>query len=185
MSRTLPAAWKPCDSREYLARLGMDATTIVAITGLATTFLTALIAPLIQGRITAKNATAKRIEEQQVATYVDAVAYAQSIEARLDELLEDPLLQSGEPLPPTPDDFMIRARMFLVAPASVARAFDELILAWKALSWNLNENGPVEVIGNIAIYSAKRDDQDVQRVINALNGLKSGIRPKALGRVEG
>jgi hypothetical protein len=112
----------------------VDATTKVAIAGFATTFLTALIAlvvPLVQGRVAAKNATAKRLEEQQEASYIDAVAYAQSIEKRLDELLEDPLLQSGERLPPTPDDFMIRARMFLVSPAPVARAFDELTLVGK------------------------------------------------------
>ena len=81
----------------------MDATSIVAVVGLPTTLGAALIAPLIQGRVAAKNATAKRLEEQQEATYVDAIVYAQSIEKRLGDLLEDPLLQSGQPLPPTPE----------------------------------------------------------------------------------
>jgi hypothetical protein len=149
----------------------MNGTLIVASIGLIMTLLSGLGAPLIQGRVAAKNATAKRLEEQQESTYVEAVAYAQSIEKRLDELLEDPLLQSGDPLPPTPDDFMIRARMFLVAPAQVARAFDELTRAWEVLSWNVNENGPVDMIGNTAIFSAKRDDEDVVRVANALTRL--------------
>jgi hypothetical protein len=104
-----------------------------------------LIAPLIQGRVAAKNATAKRLEEQQEATYVDAIVYAQSIEKRLSNLLEDPLLQSGQPLPPTPDDFMIRARMFLVAPSAVARTFNELALAWEILCLNRNDEGADEM----------------------------------------
>jgi hypothetical protein len=57
----------------------VDATTRVAIAGFATTFLTALIAlvvPLVQGRVAAKNATAKRLEEQREAAYIDAVTYA-------------------------------------------------------------------------------------------------------------
>jgi hypothetical protein len=153
----------------------MDATSIVAIAGLVTTLLSGLTVPLIQGRVAAKNATAKRIEEQRDATYVDAIAYAQSIEKRLDDLLQDPLLQSGQPLPHTPDDFMIRARMFLVAPAPVARAFDELTLGWEALAWRVNEDGPDHVIGNTAFFSAKREDEDVVRVANALKRLKSGF----------
>jgi hypothetical protein len=162
----------------------VDATWIVAVVGLATTLGAALIAPLIQGRVAAKNATAKRLEEQQEATYVDAIVYAQSIEKRLGDLLEDPLLQSGQPLPPTPDDFMIRARMFLVAPSAVARTFSELALAWEILCLNLNEEGADEMIGSTPIFSAKRDDKDVVRVASALKELKSVIRPKALGALD-
>jgi uncharacterized iron-regulated protein len=162
----------------------MDLTSIIAVAGLATALLTALIVPLIQGRIDAKNATVKRLEEQQESTYVDAMAYVQTIEKRLDALLEDPLVSSGDLLPRVPDDFMIRARMFLVAPATVARAFDDLTLAWEVLSWNVNESGPDEMIGDIPIYRAKRDDEDVVRVANALKRLKSVIRPKVLGAVD-
>ena len=57
----------------------MDATLTVASIGLVTTLQSGLGAPLIQGRIAAKNVSAKRIEEQREATYVDAVAYAQSM----------------------------------------------------------------------------------------------------------
>jgi hypothetical protein len=113
---------------------------------------------------------------------VDAVAYAQSIEKRLESLVEDPYLSSGQ-LPPTPDDFMIRARMFLVAPSAVACAFNDLALAWE-LSWNLNGEGLDEMIRNITIFRAKRDDKDVMRVANALKELKSLIRPRALGALE-
>jgi hypothetical protein len=148
----------------------VDATWIVAVVGLATTLGAALIAPLIQGRVAAKNATAKRLEEQQEATYVDAIVYAQSIEKRLSNLLEDPLLQSGQPL--------------LVAPSAVARTFSELALAWEILCLNLNEEGADEMIGSTPIFSAKRDDKDVVRVASALKELKSVIRPKALGALD-
>ena len=115
---------------------------------------------------------------------MDAMAYVQTIERRLDTLLEDPLVSSGDPLPRVPDDFMIRARMFLVAPAPVARAFDDLTLAWEVLSWNVNEKGPDEMIGDVPIWHAERDDKDVVRVANALKRLKGETRPKALGAVD-
>jgi hypothetical protein len=79
---------------------------------------------------------------------------------------------------------MIRARMFLVAPAPVARAFDDLTLAWEVLSWNVNEKGPDEMIGDVPIWHAERDDKDVVRVANALKRLKGETRPKALGAVD-
>ena len=79
---------------------------------------------------------------------------------------------------------MIRARMFLVAPASVARAFDEMTSAWESLVWRLNEDGPVMVIGSEAFHAANPDDKDVTRVMNALKRLKSEIRSEALGPVD-
>jgi hypothetical protein len=158
---------------------------ISVVAGLVTALLTTLIVLPIQGRINAKNATAKRLEEEQQTTYVDAMAYVQTIEKRLDELLEDPLVSSGDPLPRVPDDLMIRARMFLVAPAPVARAFDDLTLVWERLCWNIIENGqPVDIIDKQLIYHAERDDEDVVRVANALKRLKSVIRPKALRPVD-
>jgi hypothetical protein len=41
------------------------------------------------------------------------------------------------------------------------------------------------MIGNTALFSAKRDAKDVQRVLKSLKELKSVIRPKALGPVGG
>jgi hypothetical protein len=79
---------------------------------------------------------------------------------------------------------MIRDRMFFLAPTAVARAFNDLALAWETLCWNLNEEGPDEMIGNTPIFRAKRDDEGVVRVANALKELKSLIRPKALGALE-
>lgn len=120
----------------------MDATTIVSIVGLITTFLSGLGAPLIQGRVTAQNATAARLQEQCDAAYADAILYAQTIEERLNDLQEDALTRSDRKRPPAPDDLLIRARLFLVAPDAVTTAFGQLIAAWENLSWNLNEAGP-------------------------------------------
>jgi hypothetical protein len=134
---------------------------------------------MVQGWIAARNATAKRREEQQEAAYVDAVTYVQSIQAQLDEFLEDPVFRDRRRIPPTPDEHAIRARMFLIAPAPVARAFNDLTLAWDALCWDLGETGlPRDEI------QVKRDDDDVVRVRNALTRLKSSIRPKELGAVD-
>jgi hypothetical protein len=64
----------------------MDATTTVSIVDLITTFLGGLGAPLVQGRVSAKNATAARLQEQRDAAYADAILYAQIIEERLNDL---------------------------------------------------------------------------------------------------
>jgi hypothetical protein len=41
----------------------------------------------------------------------------------------------------------------------VAHAFDDLAFAWEVLSWNVNESGPDEMIWDVAIFRAKRDDE--------------------------
>jgi hypothetical protein len=153
----------------------MDATTIVSVAGLTTTLLGALGAPIIQGQMTAKNATAARLQEQREAAYADAILYAQIIEERLNDLQEDPLTRSERKRPPTPDDLLIQARLFLVAPDAVTTAFGRLTTAWDILSWNLNEAGPT---GPYGAFEASSDDPDVQKVAAALESLKSAIRPK-------
>jgi hypothetical protein len=152
----------------------MDATTIVSIVGLITTFLGGLCAPVVQGRVSAKNATAARLQEQRDATYADAILYAQIIEERLNDLQEDPLVRSQRSWPPTPDDLMIRARLFLVASDEVTTAFGRLVTAWEILSWALNESGPTGPHGE---FVASSHDPDVQNVTAALASLKSAIRP--------
>jgi hypothetical protein len=155
----------------------MDATTTISIVGLITTFLGGLGAPLVQGRVSAKNAAAARLQEQRDAAYADAILYAQIIEERLNDLQEDPLTRSERKRPPIPDDLLIRARLFLVAPDAVTTAFGQLITAWDILSWNLNETGPTGAFG---AFEASSDDPDVQKVSVALESLKSAIRPDRL-----
>jgi hypothetical protein len=162
----------------------MDATAAIAIAGLTTALLGTLAVPLMQAHFTGKREAASRTDERRHATYVDAITYAQVAEERLHYLTEDPLYRSNRPLPETPDELMIRAKLVLVAPADVAHAFDELTRAWGILGWNLNENGPAEMDGNTPIYVAKSDDKDVVRVAAALTELKSALRPKALGPIE-
>ena len=60
---------------------GVATPALAAAGSPPTTLLSGLIVPLIQGHITAKNETAKRIEQQREAAYVDAVVHAQSIGA--------------------------------------------------------------------------------------------------------
>jgi hypothetical protein len=120
----------------------MDATTIVSVTGMATTLLGALGAAVIQGRMATKNASTKGMDEQRDTTYVDAIIYAQMIDERLNGLLENPLTRSHRSRPPQPDDLMIRARLFLVAPNAMTKAFGNLTVAWEVLTWRLNEDGP-------------------------------------------
>jgi hypothetical protein len=162
----------PSQTRNYRH---MDATTTVSVAGLITTLLGALAAPLIQGRMTAKNASAARVQEQREAAYADAILYAQIIEERLNDLQEDPLTRSERKRPPTPDDLLIRARLFLVAPDAVTTAFGQLITAWDNLSWTLSETGPT---GPYGMFEASSDDPNVQKVGAALESLKSTLRPK-------
>lgn len=150
----------------------MDATTIVSVTGMATTLLGALGAAVIQGRMATKNALTKRMDEQRDATYVDAIIYAQMIDERLNELLENPT-RSHRSRPPQPDDLVIRARLFLVAPNAMTKAFGSLTVAWEVLTWRLNEDGPRQY----GEYEANRDELDVRRVAGALEALKNAIRP--------
>ncbi|OBF38157.1 hypothetical protein A5724_10540 [Mycobacterium sp. ACS1612] len=142
-----------------------------------------LTVPLLQNYFTGKREATARMDERRHATYVDAITYAQVVEERLDELTEDPLYRTHRPIRQTPDELMIRAKLLLVAPSGITRAFDDLTDAWKILSWNVNESGPVETYGDEAVFFAKRDDKDVIRVVEALNKLKDGLRPKRLGEL--
>jgi hypothetical protein len=150
----------------------MDAT-IAALTGSATTLIGALSGALVQGRIAAKNASTTRLDEQRDAIYLDALVYTQMIEERLNYLLENPATRSRRSRPEQPDDLIIGARLFLVAPIAVVNAFSNLTDAWEALISRVSEDGP----GHYGDLEANRDDQDVQSVAAALDSLRNVIRP--------
>jgi hypothetical protein len=146
----------------------MNTTEAIAILALTTALLGTLAVPLIQAYFTRKREAESRMDERRHATHIDAITYAQVIEAGVNYHTEDPLYRSHRPLPQAPDELMIRAKLVLVAPANVTRAFDELTHAWDIFSWNLNENGPAYMDGDIPIFVASGDDKDVVRVVAAL-----------------
>ncbi len=162
----------------------MDTTAAIAATGLATALLGTVAVPYITAYFASKRESVARIDERRYATYVDTITFAPLVEARLSDITEDPLYRSQRKIPDLPDELMIRAKLVLVAPANVTRAFDELTRAWDILTWNLNESGPVEVHGNTAIFFAAEDDKDVVRLAAALKQLKSAIRPNELGALD-
>lgn len=162
----------------------MNTTMAIAVAGLATALLGTLAVPLITAYFASKRETAARTDERRYATYVDAITFAQLVEARLNEIAEDLLYRSHRKFPDLPDELMIRAKLVLVAPAGVTRAFDEVARAWEILGWNLKESGPVAVDGDDPVFFATEDDKDVVRLAGALKQLKSVIRPDELGELD-
>ncbi len=159
----------------------MDATSVIAIAGLATALLGTLTVPLLQSHFTGRRETGARMDERRHAAYIDAITYAQVVEERLTEFTEDPVTRTDRGTREKPDAAMIRAKLVLVAPSAVTLAFDEVVSAWDDLCWVLGEDGP-DAHGE---YFVKRDDRNVVRVAKALDALKGGVRSKSLGELPG
>ncbi|MGJ6126308.1 hypothetical protein QN239_27405 [Mycolicibacterium sp. Y3] len=160
----------------------MDTTSAIAIAGLSTALLGTLTVPLLQSYFTSRRESGLRLDERRYDAYVDAISYAQIVEEKLTELTEDPVARTYRAARPTPDAVMIRAKLVLVAPTTVARAFDELAVAWDDLRWVLSQESPVRDYGDGDFeYFLERDHPNVVRVTAALNALRTGVRPKPLG----
>ncbi|WP_396913238.1 hypothetical protein [Mycolicibacterium sp.] len=157
----------------------MDASSVIAVAGLTTALLGTLTVPLLQSYFTSRRERSARMDERRHTAYLDAITYAQIIEARLDDLTLDPLYRTTRPLPTAPDEVLIRAKLGLVAPSQVSSAFDELATAWDMLTWNITENGQQ---GSHGEFMADEDDEDVVRVRAALVDLKAAVRSKSVGR---
>jgi hypothetical protein len=145
--------------------------------GLITTASAALGVPFIQGRIAVRNAAAGRLHEQRVAVYTDAVIFLQSVESRLQETLEDPDLRSRRERAEVPHQDLITARIRLLAPMPVVQSWQELVVAWDALAWNAQEEGPVNDRGD---YHLNPENPDVLRVQATLHALTTALR-QAMG----
>jgi hypothetical protein len=161
----------------------VDITSGIAIAGLTTALLGTLAVPGMTAHFTSKREAAARLDDRQHATYVDAITYAQLVEARLTALTEDPLYRTDQSIAQSPDALLIRAKLMLVAPADVIHAFDELTQAWEILRWNVNEDGFVGMQGDIAVFAANKRGDDVIRVATALKLFKSAVRPRDLGNL--
>jgi hypothetical protein len=155
----------------------MDATTTVAIAGLTTTAATALGAPLIQGRIAARNAHAQRLFEQRAAAYADAVAYMQRIEARLDDMVRHPdLRRYRKPIDVEHQD-LITARLRLVAPRPILFSWWTLLDTWEALFQNAYEGHDPDDPDDPHLPP---DDRDVRNVVAAIKEFDAAVR-RAMG----
>ncbi|MFB1299082.1 hypothetical protein ACAG24_026605 [Mycobacterium sp. pW049] len=135
-----------------------------------------LAVPIIQGILTSKREARVRVEERRHAAYLDAMTFAQIVEETVDDLVEDPVYRSNRKLPEAPDRLLVRARLELVAPVGVTRAFDALTRAWDAFRFNLNEAGPIEVIGDEPTWQVSDDAEDVKRLRQALTTLKLELK---------
>lgn len=69
----------------------VDTTPAIVIAGLVTALSGTLAVPFITDHFTSKREAASRVDERRHATYVDAITFVQLIEARLNDLTEDPL----------------------------------------------------------------------------------------------
>lgn len=158
-----------------IGEITMSATTI-AIISLVTALFGTLAVPIIQGVLTSKREQRLRTEERRFGAYIDAMIFAQVVEETVNDLVEDPNFRSNKKLPEAPDSVLTKARLNLVAHIGVTRAFDALTKAWEIFRFNLNEEGPVEVIGNEAIWKTSEEDKDVARLRKALQALKLELK---------
>ncbi|MDQ7903070.1 hypothetical protein RB614_00860 [Phytohabitans sp. ZYX-F-186] len=154
----------------------VEATAIIAVAGLVTTTACALGVPFIQGRLAAQRERAMRLRDERLVVYTDAMFYMRAIQGRLDETVEDPDLQRSYTWPETPHQDLTTARLHLIAPEEVMRRWDELIHAWEVMTWNMEQDGPVNERGQ---YHASEDQADVKRVRRAIEGLTVALREAA------
>lgn len=155
----------------------MNPTIWVALGGLTSTTVTALGVPFIQGRIAARNAAAGKLNEERLAVYVDAMSYTHDVQTRVEHLTESPEYRSSRrDVENIPHEDLISARLRLVAPREVVEPWIELLAAWRALGWNLNEEGP---LAHDEFY-ADPTREDVTRVAEAIAGVAQSLR-RAMG----
>ncbi|WP_426513132.1 hypothetical protein ACPPVO_22400 [Dactylosporangium sp. McL0621] len=117
----------------------MDATTTVAVAGLAATTTLGLIGPFLQGRIAARNARHSKNHDLAIAAYTDAMAYIQHAETDLVRIF-DLGARAADDLPPDRRDLdLITARLRLTAPNEVLGAWAVFVEAEDLLRSALRE----------------------------------------------
>lgn len=154
----------------------MDATAITAVIGLLATMSTAIGVPFIQGHIASKRNFATKLRDERIAAYADAMVYLRAVQGRLDETVEDPAYRQRYTWPSMPHRDLISARLGLIAPLGLVEHWDALIVAWDALSWNLQQDGPATEHGE---YYVDSKSADVTRVRNASQALTTQLRQAA------
>lgn len=153
--------------------LAMDATAVIAALGLLATTITAIGVPFIQGQIAARRELAAKLYDERLAAYVEAMVFVRAVQSRLDETVEDPVFRQSYTWPEMPHRDLIAARLQLVAPPELFKSWSKLTSAWDALSWNIQQDGPVNEYGD---YYREADATDVIRVRSASEALIVELR---------
>ncbi|WP_433055553.1 hypothetical protein [Dactylosporangium sp. CS-033363] len=162
----------------------MNATTVVAIAGLITTTLSAIVVPAIQGRIAARVSVAGReherqladnasIREQLMAVYVEASAYVTAVELRINDLTTPIEFRRSGKLSPLPETDNITARLRLLGNWQLFHHWQKLLSAAESLWFDLGEEGPQDDHGS---YYTSPDDPGVGRVLAELKTVTSDLR---------
>jgi len=138
--------------------VAVDTTVIVAVVGIAGTFL----APLVQGRQAARNADKAKQRDQLTDLYVDAVQYVQFLWATIDWIAAgDRAEPFSYPLDPHPN--VITARMRLLAPDTVATAWSDMVFAADVMGWGMTK-------------IRSRNDMVIENVIDKMERLTGLMR---------
>lgn len=150
---------------------------IIAAIGLLATTTTAIGVPYIQGRIASQRDLATKLLDERITAYAEAMVYLRAVQGSLDETVTDPMYrQSAYKWPDMPHRDLITARLHLVAPVELMTRWDELTVAWDALCWNLQEDGPANDHGE---FYAAEDSADITRVRHAIETLTAELRQGA------
>lgn len=124
----------------------MDATTIVAIAGLASTATVGLVVPIINGRMNDRNARRAKSHDLAIAAYTDAMAYLQHAEIRLDGLVDVEARFPDDAPASRGTRNLISARLRLVAAPDVLDRWRLFLIAEDHLYWYLREYPNMEYI---------------------------------------
>lgn len=147
----------------------MNATIVVAIVGLLTTLAGTLAAPIVQGRITARNTATARRFDLLVEACVDGMAYINGAQALIKSYLSpDPWPEPGSDYPMDASD--ITGRLNLLATPDLRQKWHAFTEIYRGLfSQHMTDGGsPSDVI--------TFDNPMVQTMFEALNGASEALR---------
>jgi hypothetical protein len=136
----------------------VDGTIVIGAIGLVTT----LLAPLLTTWMTARREKFTWRRDKQTSVYVEAMAYAQTLESRV-ERVTDPDA-SWQPRPELTHVDLITARLRMFAPRNVFNAWKSLLHTEEAFVWNIGNEFPALGTKYGQGEAVPRDHRDVVRL---------------------
>lgn len=152
----------------------MDATTTVAVAGLAATTLLGVVSPFLQGRIAARNARQNKSHDLAIAAYTDAMAHVQHVETSLVGLADVTARRHGKTPHIQVDLDLISARIRLVAPQDVLTHWSALLDAEHRLWWHLRESPHSGA--EFELFEWDADQQEIVQVRRTAKELSEALR---------